>query len=325
MCKYRKKVLSMRKGRVGKHAANKVLQNLEDAVVAVMGYDLHVLKYFAHWILRAEAKLAKGFNIKASHHNLMLSTKRGCYFVALMGLGMCKLLRPILGDSKPAKIVYIFDVWEPQFNCWYEEMKHWKNVHIVYFAFKQSNEYFRNKFQFGTEWMPQAIDIKKFYEFRNIKKARLIVQVGRKDKDLHTFFLRFAQKYSMDYIYEKEKGEVIAPQRRDYIKLISKASIFVISPQNFDYQKKTGSVSTVTAKYYEGYASSSLVVGKKTSSDEFDLLFKGYPFVEYKKDEAQFEQEILSMLEEKVDVFELIERDHTWNKRVEMFMVEKCR
>ena len=313
---FRGKVLSLRK--VTEHPSYRVLENLEDAVSNIMNYDLYALNHFEYFILRIQLKLASRTNIKASNHNLLFKNER--YFIALMGLGPCKLFRPILRDEKVNKIVYLFDVWEPEFSSFYKEMEHWENISIVYFAYKQANEYFENQFEFRTKWAPQAVDINEFYEFRNIKKERIIVQVGRKDDELHPFFLKFSKKYNMDYIYEKVKGEVIAPQRRDYIKLISKASIFVISPQNFSFPERTGSVSPVTAKYYEGYASSALVVGKKTSSDEFDLLFPGYSFVEYKNNEVQFEQEILSMLGEKFDVFERIEKEHTWDKRVEMFL-----
>ena len=240
-------------------------------------------------------------------------------FLFLMGFD--KLVFDILRDSSKNKWIYLFDTWEPNWTNMEKEMKHWKNINSIYFASMQTAQYFSTRLSFPVKWVPQAADCEEFIQNENTiykQKLPIIFNIGRVNNNLKNFFKKFSSKYNYRFLIQKLPGELVAPNRLDYIRTLLQSSIILVHPQNIDSPEVTGKVSTLTARYYEAYNTGSVVCGIKPTSGEFDKVLKDYPFIEYIDDES-FEKAILESLKYPEiwnQAKQRVRKEHTWEVRL---------
>ena len=101
------------------------------------------------------------------------------------------------------------------------------------------------------------------------------MQMGRKNIMLDSFIKQYLKEKNLPdelYIREKNRGEIIYPDFNQLGQEINKTHFFIVSPRNVDEGSLTGEISDVTARFYEGMACKTMLVGIKPK-DTFDLLF----------------------------------------------------
>jgi hypothetical protein len=231
-----------------------------------------------------------------------------------------KQFMPLLEDSSRKKRIYLFDTWEPG---WYElerSLNRAKGVQAVFMSSLQAATHFQGRFSFPVSWLPQAANRKEFNstngDWRN--KKNIILNIGRTNKLLNAFFEMFATKHGYEYIRPHIYGEVNFERREDLLRVLYQSKIVVVHPHNLDSPEITGCVSTLTARYFEAYQSSAVVCGFKPSSNEFDQVLSGMPFVVFDEPES-FEIALLDALKHPSKWIEAglkCQASHTWEERL---------
>lgn len=238
----------------------------------------------------------------------------------LFMMALRKRFMPLLEDASHKKLIYLFDTWEPGWKELERSLNRAKGVQAVLMSSLQATAHFQGRFSFPVSWLPQAANSKEFNLTAGewSKKKNIILNIGRTNKLLNVFFEKFAEKHGYEYIRPLVYGEVNFQSREELLKVLHQSKIVVVHPHNLDSPEITGCVSTLTARYFEAYQSSAVVCGFKPSSNEFDEVLTGMPFVSYEEPKS-FETGLLDALEHPgkwIDAGLRCQSMHTWERRL---------
>lgn len=252
------------------------------------------------------------------------------FFYAAMSLynlkvnaGTLKLLK-----KQGAKIViYCFDTWEPQYKEWDEVLSDIAPSYI-FLAYKQSVQFFAPKYK-NVFWLPQSMNKKYFFD-RKKEKTRMFMQMGRRTEKIHRLILKYLKDNGIEdtnnnYVYERNKGELIFPDTEELSENINATKYFICAPQSYENEKLTGKVSDVTARFYEAMACKSLIIGYKPKV--FDELFPYKAMAELNEDGSNL-KEIVDYFEKNPDEYnnlvnknyQYVMENHTWKKRLKYML-----
>lgn len=242
----------------------------------------------------------------------------------IFAMGLDKSTRFLLQDSSIRKWLYIFDTWEPQWERLANELRAAKQLKGVYLSSSQTALYLQERLDCPVAWVPQAARLDEFSldSLGWSNKSNIVLNIGRVNQTLDSFFLRFSEKHDFEYIRERIPGQVCFASRSDFLDAIRKAKIVVVHPRDMEYPDVTGCVSMLTARYFESYQSSSVVCGYKPRSGEFETVMQGFPFIEH-ADDSQFERELIEALSAPYVWGGARERcleSHTWDRRLELIL-----
>ncbi len=201
-------------------------------------------------------------------------------FVCAMWLD--KQYRYLLQDARRRKWVYLFDTWEPHWDYIEGEARCWRNVAEVYFSSLQTAEYMRGRLDIPVSWLPQASGIAATQCWRQQAKEPIVYNIGRPNSVLEAFFRDWCARRGFRYVTQGPVDAALLSSREAFEALLGRARVVVVHPRNIDSPEVTGSVSMITARFYEAYRCGAVVCGFKPSSGEFERVFAGYPFVEYR-------------------------------------------
>lgn len=181
-------------------------------------------------------------------------------------------------------VLYCFDTWESHYERW-EKMFFLIKPKFIFMAYKSSKEYFAKLFE-NVFFIPQSMDEKYFYP-RDVRKKRLIMQMGRKNSRIHNVILNYLHDNEMEdcdenYVYERENGKIIYPDTDELAENICSTKFFVCAAQSLENMALTGKISDVTARFYEAMACKTLIIGYKP--DTYDELFLDNSMIELKPD-----------------------------------------
>ena len=111
----------------------------------------------------------------------------------------------------------------------------------------------------------------------------------------------------------------------NWLKKWGKHIFFIAAPQNIENDKYTGSISEVTARFYEAMACKTLIIGIKPE-DSFDELFPYYEAM-IEVNEESFERVINQFLEDREYYNAIVDRNfnyvmqhHRWENRFESLL-----
>lgn len=226
-------------------------------------------------------------------------------------------------------VVYAIDTW-------YSHLEQWKkvlvkiNVKIVFCSNKASISTFQNFIE-NVYYLPYSANEHWFYPRANVKKTHLFMQMGRKNKTLHEYVLRYIKENGIEneaYISEKKRGEIIYPKFNQLAEEINKTRFFILAPRDIDEFDITGAISDVTARFYEGMACKTLLIGYKPK-DTFDELFPNSDSMLTVDGYDDFCSKIDYYLNNEEKYNEIVDRNydyfkkyHTWNNRAKQ-LIEK--
>ena len=270
-------------------------------------------------------RVLKKINIKPIYEPFAKRYKEdSIYFYIAMNLNYLEANKHILKKLKANSnkiALYIYDCWEPEFNDWDKVFNEIKPDYI-FFCFKQTYEHYRNTY--NAYWIPQSADLRKF-KFLNLKKERKFIQIGRVNQIIHKKILEYLKINSLDdkeYVYRKNKNELLFPKLEDLVSEINKSKYIVCVPKCYENYKRTGNISGITARYFEAMACKTLIIGKKPIS--FDELFDENGMIEFNDDYSNF-NEIINELENDDNKYNSIVEnnyqklisENSWNNRLE--------
>jgi len=212
------------------------------------------------------------------------------------------------------------------FDCWPKDYERWTSfftryrVRLAFFTARQSAEYFAERLPcMKCVWMPEATDPAQYDGSRTWAERDIdVLELGRKSDQFHESVVgRLAQEGRV-HLYEKVKGQVVFPCKAEFFDGIARSKMLVCFPCSQTHPERSGTVETVTHRYFEGMASRCLLVGH--GPQELVDLFGYNPVIEMQggREAEQIEQ----ILRDPESVAELVERNYrrllevgSWKKR----------
>lgn len=249
-------------------------------------------------------------------------SKKNILFIA-MGIGDLiqykKELKKIAKNNTLG--IYCFDVWEAHYSE-YKKMFDFISPKLIFLAYREAYRYFKK--EYNCWFIPQSMDTDFFYP-RNVEKKRLFMQMGRRNEKIHIMILKYLERNNIpvideNYIFEKNKGNILFPNTNELATEIARTKYFVAAPQACENKILTGKVSDVTARFYEAMACKTLIIGYKP--DTFDALFPKDAMIDL-NDTGKSLDDIIDYFEKFPEKYrytvnrnyELLLKKHTWKVR----------
>lgn len=179
-------------------------------------------------------------------------------------------------------IPIIIDIWPKDiddFVCMFRQSEFvYVNSYEIYDILKKT------QLKNSIKYMPYTISDKWYSEKNAMNKTIDIIQIGRKNCVLHEYALKLCEKHPhIEYVYQKQidnelhyystksKDIGVFNDRKDYMSLLQKAKISLVSSSGMDNSRDTGGVNPVTTRFYESAINYCHMVGRYPDNTDFKL------------------------------------------------------
>ena len=238
-------------------------------------------------------------------------------FTIMMGIDYFKLY-PHLLFSKKQRSAYMFDAWPKNHDSIFNLIEDFKMDHI-FFSSSQVAAIFNKRLNKGiAHWIPEAIDPYEYKQLPYEEKTIDILALGRRYELYHEKIQTHFDNSDRIYLYEKTKGQLIFPSRKEFIEGLAKSKISICVPSNITHPERSGDIETMTVRYLQSIASKCLIVGH--APKEMIELFGYNPVIEM--DINKPVEQLDAILDNYNDYMPLIEKNyeaalnnHTWQHR----------
>jgi len=255
-----------------KHVSEDTVLAFEKAIVQEKSVEVKKIE-ISEFTYKINRKVNKaGFLIDYKAVRQVKKYNPDYVFIMAMSPGILKFELEILKRISKPKIVYCIDTWSSRVQEWRHVLTNAK-VEYVLCSNKKAVDVFSD-FCRKAGYLPYSMNGDIFYP-RDCMKKHLFMQMGRKNQTLHDYVLRYIADHNLkdsDYIREKERGQIVCPDFNQLAEEINRTMFFVLAPRDIDESDITGEISDVTARFYEGFACKTMLLGYKPK-DTFDLLF----------------------------------------------------
>jgi len=217
-------------------------------------------------------------------------------------------------------IPYCFDCWPSFYERWMSMFKRHR-VRIAFFSARQSAAYFADALpKMKSVWLPEATDPLDYCPSKSWSEKNIdVLELGRKNDLFHSKIQKPLAKANRTHLFERVKGKIIFLDRSDFIEGLGRSRISICFPCSQTHPERSGSVETVTHRYFESMASKCLLLGH--APQELIDLFGYNPVIEVLWGH-EFEQ-IESLLNDPHSDQGLVEQNYrrllevgTWTSRV---------
>lgn len=310
-----------------KHVSQDTIEAFENALQECESHSVTKL-CFSEFIFKVNRKLSKqGISRGVRDYKLLSALRKlkpNYIFLMAMSYETLEYQLMTLRHIKTKKIIYCVDTWYLHLDKWKQVLKE-INADIVLCSNKATVKEFK-KFIDKVYYLPYSMNEKWFYPRNNAKKTHLFMQMGRKNTTLHEFILKYIEENGLsdaDYIREKQRGQIIFPVFNQLAEEINKTKFFVLAPRDVDESEITGAISDVTARFYEGMACKTLLIGYKPK-DTFDELFPYEHAMISVENYNDFKTAVDYYLAHEEEYEQIVEKNyeyliahHRWKNRVE--------
>lgn len=307
------------------HVSNDTLEEFENVLlndrslfnVAVLHKLVYIVKFTLFRLFR-KAGFELYFSTSKRWRNPLKDDNH--LFVLMMGLNEYKI-RPYNILTKHGRSVFLFDAWTSD----HEEISDFANkFKIDYLFVTASQAAVAIKPKLHTTkiyWVPEGINPTIYKQDILLADKQIdVLALGRKYDIYHEIIKIQLKEKGYNYLYEKEKGELIFPTREEFIEGLSKTKISICVPSNITHPERAGDVETMTIRYLQSIVSKCLIVGHAPA--EMIELFGYNPVIEIDMDKPV--EQLLEVLNDFERYIPLIEQNykvvidnHTWSNRWE--------
>jgi hypothetical protein len=213
-------------------------------------------------IFNAQSKMETFISKVVSRLRLARNLRRspkGPVFVALMGYSEYRVV-PFAYWTE--LIPYCFDCWEPEYETWKAFfLRH--RIRLAFFSARQSAQYFANALPaMRSLWLPEATNPAKYHAERKLSKRDIdVLELGRKHDRFHAAIVDAMIARKRLHLFERVKGEIIFADKTSFTDGLGRSKISVCFPCSQTHIQRSGSVETVTHRYFESIASKCVVLG----------------------------------------------------------------
>lgn len=238
-------------------------------------------------------------------------------FTVMMGLDEAKY-KPHGYTTNHCRSIFLFDAWEKDYQRVIDFIKKYK-IDFVFVTASQSAQKLNTLLgERKFFWIPEGIK-REEYQFNDYKNKSIdVLSIGRKYDSYHNQIKEQLELNGRTYLYEKVKGEIIFPTRKEFIEGLSNSKISICIPSNITHPERAGSIETMTIRYLQSMLSKCLIVGH--APKEMIELFGYNPVIEIDYNcPAQQLNKILANFEEYIPLIEKnyanVVANHTWEDR----------
>jgi hypothetical protein len=307
-----------------RHVSHDTVEELEQAILR----DFRVAPATLPRIVESVADAATRFTRKAGLNPGRLfgahrrhspeKQPRHSYFAVMMDLDAARFAPWFARNAR--KSVYMFDAWPAK----HREILNFVDSWGVQYAFVSSSEA-ATRLNAVSEhctfiWVAEGVDAGSYRQNSVIERDIDVLQLGRKHDTHHSLIAPALEAAGKVYLYEKEKGSLVFPSRRDFIDGLSRTKISICVPSSVTHPERAGDIETMTTRYLQSMASKCLVLGHAPA--EMIELFGYNPVVEI--DGSAPAEQVLDLLADYESCIPLIEKNyaavtagHTWAHRWE--------
>jgi hypothetical protein len=182
---------------------------------------------------------------------------------------------------KNRNIIPIFlDVWGNQIELLLEVTKY------IEVFFVTSLEVFNliRDMRRGVYYIPLSVSDKWIINDVPVKDID-VIQIGRKNNVLHEYMMKYLEKFSeVNYIYQDfidgEKTYISTKfgninylkNREEYMNLIKRSKVSLVSSPGIDDSRKTYGIDFITPRFYESAINYSYMIGRYNNNSETEYL-----------------------------------------------------
>jgi hypothetical protein len=247
----------------------------------------------------------------------------GPIFVPLMGFSEAKVFPFCYSDEI---IPYCFDCWSHLYWRWKGFFRRLR-VRVAFFSARQSAEYFSRELpKMKSVWLPEAADPDEYCGSKLLAERDIdVLELGRKYDEFHNRIREPIQQSGRVHLYERVKGQVVFPDKDSLVDGLGRSKISVCFPSSLTHPQRSGTVETVTLRYFEAMAARCVIFGH--CPPELNSLFGYNPVVETEPgkevSQIQFILANLAHFQELVDAnYRRMLEVGTWKTRVETILHE---
>ena len=164
-----------------------------------------------------------------------------------------------------------------------------------------------------------------------------ILSIGRRSEDLHNYLVKALEKNELFYVYDTvsshgcKYGLTTADPKQHrllYANMVKRSKYFLVDTGKFDDIKGTDNEEIIGARYVEGAAAGTIMIGKQPSHPEFSKLFFWYePVIDISANPDRI-VEIIKEIDNQIDRKIRIRKDnivnslryHDWVYRWELIL-----
>ena len=198
------------------------------------------------------------------------------FFVPIMSFADFRLF-PVCYFSEV--VAYCYDCWPCAYDRWEAFFKK-QRIKIVFFSARQSAEYFKNKISsMESFWAPEACDPDDYLNAKPLKERDVdVLELGRRNNTYHDKIVTYMKDKNYIHLFETRKGKIIFPTRKEFLKGMGDSKIVISFPGSITHPERSGSVETVTHRYFQTIASKCLALGH--CPNELKDIFGYSPVIE---------------------------------------------
>jgi hypothetical protein len=298
------------------HVSKDTVLDLEDALIKGLGFKKTSIPK-STLIQKIIKKICFQFPFLIKVFRKSESDKT--YFLVCMGRsGLFDMIGHMNNNSR--KVIYVFDSWESTYSK-FEKILNAMKIDVAFFHSEQAAIHFKKVLTHTKSyWIPEGIHLEEYYS-KPLKKRNIdVLQMGRKYDKYHNKILSFCINSGINYLYEKEKGIIIFPTKKDFLKGLASTKISICTPQSITHPERVGAVSTMTQRYLQSMSAKCLILG--IMPKDMEKLFGYVPLISI--DMKNPTRQITKILNNYEKYLPLIERNyvevknnHQWKNRIE--------
>ena len=240
------------------------------------------------------------------------------YFAVMMDLDISGLAPWFIRSAR--KSVYLFDAWPAK----HAEIRDFVDSWGVQYAFVSSSQAAERLGAVSEHctfiWVPEGVDAARYRQRSFIERDIDVLQLGRRYDAHHDIIAPALASAGKSYVFEKEKGQLVFPDRQDFVTGLARSRISICVPSSITHPDRAGDIETLTTRYLQSMASKCLVLGY--APGEMIEAFGYNPVIEIDMPAAA--DQIVDILANYERYVPLIEKNysaviagHTWARRWE--------
>jgi hypothetical protein len=182
-------------------------------------------------------------------------------------------------DHCRTSVCWIQEMWAahiPLYKYWIHSLRRFDHVFV---SSRGSVAALSEAIGRPCQWLPDAVDTLRFSPYPN-PPARVIdvYSIGRRREEIHRALLKAAGRADIFYVHDTFAGSISDVlnyrEHRDFFSNMAKRSrFFVVAPAKEGIPEETGGQVEIGARYYEGAAAGTVMIGQAPECEAFRELF----------------------------------------------------
>jgi hypothetical protein len=174
---------------------------------------------------------------------------------------------------------FILDAWKPSLTK-IGLVATVERLDPCFVAYRESVNELKRRFPLAKfVWLPFGAHTDVFYPRRE-EKSIFAFWLGRRYEPLHQALLAYCEARGLRYVYSQGGGLTTEEVGR----LTSSAQYYVATPPDLDDPKRTGGISPLVMRYFEGLAAGTRLLGVLPRSGEYESILPTEAFCQVSPD-----------------------------------------